>query len=78
MSDPTKEGMGKSAVKANGAIASAEGEAKPRGLVSWLLGWVLVPGLILGSIFGSGVLVGVHLHDSWLARLVVWIVELFA
>lgn len=59
------------------AKAPAEGEA-PRGWLSWALGWVLVPGIILGLIFGGGVLVGAHHPDSWLSRLVVWVVELFS
>lgn len=60
------------------APAPAEGEAERRqSWLSWAVGWVLVPGVIIGLIFGGGVLVGVHFHDSWLARLVVWLVDLF-
>lgn len=56
--------------------APAEGQARPS-RVRWLVGWVLVPGTIIGVIFGGGALVGAHFHDSWLARAIVWIVELF-
>lgn len=56
--------------------APAEGQAS-WSRVKWLVGWVLVPGTILGVIFGGGALVGAHLHDSWLARAIVWIVALF-
>lgn len=48
-----------------------------RSRASWLVGWVLAPSLVIGLIFGGGVLVGVHLNDSWFTRLVVWFVELF-
>jgi uncharacterized membrane protein YfcA len=53
------------------------GEDRKRGRVSWLLGWVGVPVLVIGLIFGAGVAVGVHLHESWFTRLVVWFVGLF-
>jgi hypothetical protein len=56
--------------------APAEATAPPSRL-SWLVGWVLVPGLIIGIIFGGGALVGAHWHDSWLARAIVWVVALF-
>jgi len=58
------------------APEGAEGGGK-RGWLPWAVGWVLVPATLVGLIFGGGALVGVHLHDSWLARLVVWFVELF-
>ena len=57
--------------------APAEGEA-PRGRLAWLVGWVLVPGTIIAVLFGGGALVGAHFSESWLSRLVVWVVELFA
>lgn len=54
----------------------AEGEA-PRSRLSWLVGWVMVPGVIIGVLFGGGALVGAHFHDVWLVRAIVWVVELF-
>lgn len=57
--------------------APAEPEA-PRSRLSWVAGWVLVPGAIVGLLFGGGALVGAHFSESWLARLIVWVVELFA
>jgi hypothetical protein len=54
----------------------AEGEAK-RSRASWLLGWVATPLFVIGLIFGAGVLVGAHLHESWFTRFVVWFVGLF-
>lgn len=55
----------------------AEGEAK-KGWLSWAVGWILVPGTIIGLIFGAGLMVGVHLHDSWYSRLVMWFAGLFS
>lgn len=54
-----------------------EEDTEKRGWRSWLFGWVVTPAAVIGLIFGGGVLVGVHLHDSWFTRLVVWIVDLF-
>ena len=58
--------------------AAEEGEPKQRGWLSWAVGWVLVPGTVVGLIFGAGLMVGVHLHDSWFSRLVMWVVGLFS
>jgi len=58
------------------APAPAPAESKA-GWLSWAVGWVLVPLTILGLIFGGGVLVGVHFHDSWLASLIMWFAGLF-
>ncbi|MCA9650536.1 MAG: hypothetical protein H6712_16605 [Myxococcales bacterium] len=71
MSNPEKQALQK---QPEGA---AEGEKAERGWLSWAVGWVLVPGTLIGLIFGAGLMVGVHLHDSWFSRLVVWFVELF-
>lgn len=73
MSDPSSKALSTSDAK---APAEGEGGGKPRWL-SWAVGWVLVPGVIIGSIFGGGLLVGAHFHDSWFARLIVWFAELF-
>ena len=71
MSNPEKQALQK---QPEGA---AEGEKAECGWLSWAVGWVLVPGTLIGLIFGAGLMVGVHLHDSWFSRLVVWFVELF-
>ncbi len=66
--------------KASSQSVATETEGEPAGKtrwLSWAVGWVLLPGTIIGVLFGGGVLVGVHFHDSWLARLIVWFVELF-
>ena len=62
--------------------ANAKREAAPavparRSPVGWILGWVMVPALVLGGIFGAGVCVGANLHESWVARSVMWFAGLF-
>lgn len=57
--------------------AAPEGEEPRRGWLSWVVGWLLVPGTVVGLIFGAGVLVGAHFSDGWFARAVVWLVDLF-
>jgi hypothetical protein len=74
---PAKAAPAKAAPAKADAKAPAEPDAK-RSRLSWVAGWVLVPGAILGVLFGGGALVGAHFSESWLARLIVWVVELFA
>lgn len=79
MSDPQSKAKAAPASKAPSkpdAKAPAEGAA-PRSRLSWLVGWVLVPLVIVGTLFGGGALVGAHFPDSWFSRVIVWIVELF-
>ncbi|MCY1012448.1 hypothetical protein OV079_44335 [Nannocystis pusilla] len=35
--------------------------------MAWFIGWVGVPSLVFGGIFGGGVLVGAHYPDGWIA-----------
>jgi hypothetical protein len=65
------------APKGEASPDKAEGEAKREGWLSWLVGWILVPGTVIGVIFGGGALLGAHRHDGWFARTVVWVVDLF-
>ncbi len=58
-------------------VDKADGEDKPTSRLSWVGGWVLVPGTVIGVIFGGGALVGAHFHDSWFTRAIGWVVELF-
>jgi hypothetical protein len=58
------------------ADADAQPEA-PRGWLSWVVGWVLVPAAVIGLIWGGGLLLGVHNHDGWFTRLVLWIASWF-
>ena len=64
-----------------GEIAKREddedGETKPEGRVKWVLGWVVLPGTVIGLIFGGGALVGAHFHESWFTRAIVWVIEVF-
>jgi hypothetical protein len=54
---------------------AAEGDAKRSGgRVSWLLGWLLIPGFVAGAIVLAGVVVGAHYPDLWFTRLVQWFV----
>lgn len=74
----TKPKIGAVEKVASGKPATAEGEAEGRrGWLSWVVGWILVPSVVIGVIFGGGVLLGVHNHDGWFTRAVVWCVELF-
>lgn len=59
------------------AGSPAEVASEGGSLLRWFLGWVLLPGAVVGAIFGSGVLVGVHFSESWLTRAIVWVVRLF-
>jgi hypothetical protein len=63
--------------KEQGTPAKGDEEPRKRSRIAWLMGWVGVPLLVIGLIFGAGMLVGAHLHESWFTRLVVWFVGLF-
>lgn len=70
----------KALVKEDKAVAQSDddgGQTQPRSRLSWLVGWVLVPGAIIGVLFGGGVAVGAHFHESWFTRMIVWVIELF-
>jgi hypothetical protein len=78
---PAKPASGKAAAKsapaAGTAIAVPEGEAPKESKLGWILGWIVLPGTVIGGIFGGGVLLGAHNHDGWFARAVMWVVGLF-
>lgn len=69
--DLAKKGESKPAAK-------AEGDEKKRGWLAWFVGWVIMPATVFGLIFGSGMLLGAHMPESWYTRAVVWVVGLFA
>jgi hypothetical protein len=51
-----------------------EGEpAAPEGTVRWVLGWLVVPALVIGTIFGAGMHVGARHPEMWLSRFFLWI-----
>jgi hypothetical protein len=61
----------------------SKGLAKPEPAASkswkrWVIGWVVLPGIVIGGIFGAGVMLGAHMPESWFTRAVVWLVDLFA
>jgi hypothetical protein len=55
------------------ADADGEGEQAKDGRLRWLVGWVALPGTVIGSIFLAGVHVGANHPDMWLSRLIAWI-----
>ena len=69
----------KSAALAKGdkADVAEDGEAKPKTRLQWVAGWLVVPGSVVGVLFGGGALIGAHFHESWFVRMIVWVVELF-
>ena len=73
---PAKPAAGGGA-KASTAIAVPEGEAPKESKLGWILGWIVLPGTVIGGIFGAGVLLGAHNHDGWFPRAVMWVVGLF-
>jgi hypothetical protein len=48
-------------------------EPKRQGMVRWVLGWVLVPAIVVGLIFGAGLHVGARHPEMWLSRFFLWI-----
>jgi hypothetical protein len=53
-----------------------DGEAREEGgksRIRWLVGWVVIPGTLLGALFLSGVHVGANHPQMWLSRLIAWI-----
>jgi hypothetical protein len=76
VSDEAKPGSKASGEIAKKSAEDAEG-AEGGGKLRWILGWVVLPGTLIGGIFGGGALVGAHFHESWFTRAIVWIVEVF-
>jgi hypothetical protein len=68
--------------KKEGTIARKQdegGEAKVRpSALRWVIGWILVPSLVIFAIFGFGLHIGANNPEAWYARAVMWIAELFA
>lgn len=54
-----------------------ESKRKP-GILRWIIGWVVVPVLVLGAIFGTGLHLGANNPEAWYTRAVMWIAGLFA
>ncbi len=49
-----------------------EGGGK-RDKIRWVLGWIVIPGSILGALFLFGVHVGARNPQMWLSKLAVWL-----
>ena len=64
------------AAGATEAKADGEGDPKKGGALSFLFGWIALPGAVLGGLFGLGVFLGVNGPDAWYTRFVRWLVEL--
>jgi hypothetical protein len=82
MSDSKLEAKPAAAARPGGAAALAkrEGDGEDetkRGPLRWVLGWIVLPGAVIGAIIGGGALVGAHFHDSWFTGAIVWVVDLF-
>lgn len=58
--------------------AKRDDEDTPPSRLAWFIGWVGVPALVFGGIFGAGVLVGVHRPEGWITWAVRGVVGLFA
>jgi hypothetical protein len=56
---------------------SDEAAAKKPSPLRWIAGWVVVPGVVLGSIFGAGVHLGANHPEGWYTRAVLWVAGLF-
>lgn len=57
--------------------ARRDDEDSPPSRLGWFIGWVAVPGLVFGGIFGAGVIVGVHYPDGWITWAVRGVAGLF-
>lgn len=64
MIDKTKTGM----------EPSAE-EAEPSGKLRFVMGWVVLPGSVLGFIVGLGAHWGARHPDAWFVSAVKWVAE---
>lgn len=68
------------AKKKSDAVVKVEDDAEeagPRNWKKWTLGWVVLPGSVIGAIWFGGVLIGAHFHDSWFTESIVWVADLF-
>lgn len=54
---------------------SEEASEERGGLLSFFMGWVFLPGLVIGSIIGLGAHWGARHPDAWYVGAVKWVVE---
>lgn len=74
MAQPTRNLPKKAPDKAPDRPPEAE---EPQSRISWILGWIVIPGLLFGGLFVGGVYVGANHHDGWIAGAVMWVLGLF-
>ncbi len=60
------------AKKPEQAAEAVEGEKKESRL-TWWMGWVVGPGLLILGIFGAGVALGANRPDGWYASATMWL-----
>jgi hypothetical protein len=81
MSDDKLKAKPAAAARPGGAaLAKRDGDGEDEtkhGPLRWVLGWIVLPGAVIGAIIGAGAIVGAHFHDSWFTRAIVWVVDLF-
>ncbi|PRP96373.1 hypothetical protein [Enhygromyxa salina] len=67
--------MAKTTAKPSGAAGkSSDGAAdKSSSKLGWLLGWVVIPGLLVAALFFAGVHVGARHPQMGLSRAVLWV-----
>jgi hypothetical protein len=75
MAQPVRNLPKKAPEKAPVPAPGAEAEP-PQSRLSWILGWIVVPGLLFGGLFVGGVYVGANHHDGWIASAVMWLIGL--
>jgi len=46
--------------------AKRDEEDGPPSRLAWFIGWVAVPAVVFGGLFGAGVIVGAHYPDGWI------------
>ena len=57
--------------------AKREEDEAPPSRLAWFIGWVAVPAVVFGGIFGAGVMVGAHSPDGWITWAVRGVAGLF-
>ena len=62
--------------QANATTVGVETQSESGGRASWILGWVIGPGLIVLGILTAGLYVGANHPESWITRVVNWTVAL--
>ena len=78
MARPGKDDPKPAKARADAAAADGEEEESGGSRLGWIMGWIVVPGVVFGAIFAAGTHLGASGPDAWYTRFVLWVVELFA